>query len=160
MDDGNFFTPYPSQPRFQFLQCVHIFRRIHGVALFQKFCVNTPSLSQKILRSTIIHHDNARPHTSLETHTALDRLGLRTLPHPPYSPDLAPSDFFLFPKLKDYLKGNRYETDEDVKNAVLSWCRDKAADFFADGIQQVVRRWRLCIERDGDYVEKRYVIWC
>ena len=40
MDDGNFLTPYPSQPRFQFLQCVHIFRRIHGVALFQKFCVN------------------------------------------------------------------------------------------------------------------------
>ena len=96
----------------------------------------------------------ARPHTSLETRTALDRLGLRTLPHPPYSPDLAPSDFFLFPKLKDYLKGNRYETDEDVKNAVLSWCRDKTADFFADGIQQVVCRWRLCIERDGDYVEK------
>ena len=109
---------------------------------------------------SIIHHDNARPHTSLETRTALDRLGLRTLPHPPYSPDLAPSDFFLFPKLKDYLKGNRYETDEDVKNAVLSWCRDKTADFFADGIQQVVRRWRLCIERDGDYVEKWYVIWC
>ncbi|GFR70867.1 histone-lysine N-methyltransferase SETMAR [Elysia marginata] len=38
---------------------------------------------------SIIHHDNARPHTSLETRTALDRLGLRTLPHPPYNPDLA-----------------------------------------------------------------------
>ena len=135
MDDGNFLTPYPSQPRFQFLQCVHIFT----VLPCSKNSVRTtPSLSQKIVRSTIIHHDNARPHTSLETRTALDRLGLRTLPHPPYSPDLAPSDFFLFPKLKDYLKGNRYET----------------ADFFADGIQQVVRRWRLCIEWDGDYVEK------
>ena len=78
---------------------------------------------------SIIHHDNARPHTSLETRTALDRLGLRTLPHPPYSQDLAPSDFFLFPKLKDYLKGNRYETDEGVKKAVLSFL--KKADFFA-----------------------------
>ena len=67
---------------------------------------------------------------------------------------IAPGDFFLFPKFKDYLKGNRYETDEDVKNVVLPWCRDKTADFFADGIQLVVRRWRLCIERDGDYVEK------
>ncbi|GFR67681.1 transposase [Elysia marginata] len=67
-----------------------------------------PVRSEKV---SIIYHDNARPHTSLETRTALDRLGLRTLPHPPYSPDLAPSDFFLFPKLKDYLKGNRYETD-------------------------------------------------
>ena len=45
---------------------------------------------------SIIHHDNARPHTSLETRTALDRLGLRTLPHPPYSPILlrAISSFF------------------------------------------------------------------
>ncbi|GFR85867.1 histone-lysine N-methyltransferase SETMAR [Elysia marginata] len=103
---------------------------------------------------SIIHHDNARPHTSLETRTALDRLGLRTLLHPPYRPDLAPSDFFFFPKLKDYLKGNRYETDKDVKNAVLSWCRDKTPDFFADGIQQVVRRRRLCIERNDDYFEK------
>ena len=122
--------------------------------------VNTPEKLKARLRRvrsekvSIIHHDNARPHTSLETHTALDRLGLRTLPHPPYSPDLAPSDFFLFPKLKDYPKSSHYETDEDVKNAVLSWCRDKTADFFADGIQQVVRRWRLCIERDGDHVEK------
>ncbi|GFR71535.1 transposase [Elysia marginata] len=104
----------------------------------------------RIEKVSITYHDNARPHTSLETRTALDSLGLRTLPHPPYGRDLAPSDFFLFPKLK----GNRYETDEDVKNAVLSWCRDKTAVFFADSIQQVVRRWRLCIERDGDYVEK------
>ena len=105
---------------------------------------------------SIIHHDNAPPHTSLETRMALDRLSLRTLLHPPYSPDLAPSDFFLFPKLKDYLKGNRYETDEDVKDAVLSWCRDKTADFFADGIQhwqQVVCWWRLCIKRDSDILK-------
>ncbi|GFR58411.1 transposase [Elysia marginata] len=85
---------------------------------------------------SIIHHNNARPHTSLETRTALDCLGLRILPHRPCSLDLAPSDF-LFPKLKDY------ETDEDVKNAFLSWCRDKTADFFTDGIQQVDGRW-LC----------------
>ncbi|GFR67701.1 transposase [Elysia marginata] len=52
----------------------------------------------RIEKVSIIHHDNARPHTSLETRAALDRLGLRTLPHPRYSPDLAPSDFFFFPK--------------------------------------------------------------
>ena len=67
-----------------------------------------------------IHHDNARPHTSRETCTALDRLGLQTLPHPPYTPDLAPSEFILFPKLKEFLKGNRYEMDKDVENAVRS----------------------------------------
>ena len=54
---------------------------------------------------SIIHHDNARPHTSLETRTALDHLGLRTLPHPPYSPDLGLSDFFLFSKTQGLPQG-------------------------------------------------------
>ena len=67
---------------------------------------------------------------------------------------LLQATFFLFPKLKEYLKGNRYETDNDVQNAVRSRCRDKSVDFFADGMRQVVRRWRRYIERNGDYVEK------
>ena len=52
------------------------------------------------LGEAILHHDNARPHTSRKTQYALEQLEFPTLPHPPYSPDLAPSDFFLFPPLK------------------------------------------------------------
>lgn len=105
-------------------------------------------------KDVIIHHDNARPHTSRETLAAIDRMGFKTLQHPSYSPDLAPSDFFLFPKLKDFLKGNRYESDDEVMDAVRSWCRGKSADFYADGLRQMIGRWRLCVERNGDYVEK------
>ena len=53
---------------------------------------------------------------------------------------LLQATFFLFLKLKEYLKGNRYETDNDVQNAVRSRYRDKSVDFFADGMRQVVRR--------------------
>ena len=71
-----------------------------------------------------------------------------------YSPDLAPSDYFLFLRLKKHLKGNHYDSDEEVVAAVRQWCRKQSPEFFADGIRQLVRSWQLCVDRDGDYVEK------
>jgi histone-lysine N-methyltransferase SETMAR len=47
----------------------------------------------------ILQQDNATPHTSARTRDAIEHLGFSFLPHPPYSPDLAPSDFHLFPML-------------------------------------------------------------
>jgi len=57
------------------------------------------------LQNVILHHDNARPHTAQATTAAIAAKGWTVLPHPPYSPDLAPSDFHLFGPLKDYLRG-------------------------------------------------------
>ncbi|RUS85964.1 hypothetical protein EGW08_006293 [Elysia chlorotica] len=105
-------------------------------------------------KDVVIQHDNARPHTSRQTQCALQQLELPTISHPTYSPDLAPSDFFLFPLLKKHLKGNHYETDAEIEADVRSWCRSQTPKFFADGMRKLVQRWRLCIERDGDYVEK------
>ena len=76
------------------------------------------------------------------------------LPYPAYSPDLAPSDYFLFLQLKKHLKGNHYDSGEEMVAAVRQWCREQSPEFFADGIRQLVRRWQLCVDRDGDYVEK------
>ena len=105
-------------------------------------------------KNSILQHDNARPHTSRQTEAALQVMDFTTLPHPSYSPDLAPSDFFLFPKLKECIKGNHYESDDDVKSAVRAWLKQKTPDFFADGMHQLVHRWELCVQRNGDYVRK------
>ena len=78
---------------------------------------------QDKVKDVVIQHDNARPHTSRQTQCALQQLELPTIPHPPYSPDLAPSDFFLFPLLKKHLKGNHYETDAEVEADVRT-CAD------------------------------------
>jgi [histone H3]-lysine36 N-dimethyltransferase SETMAR len=106
-------------------------------------------------KNAILQHDNARPHTSQKTQAALQHLRFHDiLPHPPYSPDLAPCDFFLFPKLKEHLKGQHFTNDEEVKAEVRRWCRGKRPDFFLDGMHQLVHRWRVCVDKDGDYVEK------
>ncbi|GFO18847.1 histone-lysine N-methyltransferase SETMAR [Plakobranchus ocellatus] len=77
-----------------------------------------------------------------------------TLAHPAYSPDLAPSGYYLFPHLKKYLKGHHYDNDEEVIADVRKWCRGQSSEFFADGVRQLVKRWRLCVDRDGEYVKK------
>ena len=60
------------------------------------------------------HMDNARIHDSILVTDYLTKMGMKTVPHPPYSPDLAHCDFWLFPKLR----GCRYETIEEMKEAV------------------------------------------
>ncbi len=55
-------------------------------------------------RNFLLHHDNASPHTAFDTVKKLKQWKIRTLEHPPYSPDLAPCDFALFPKLKAQIR--------------------------------------------------------
>ena len=60
------------------------------------------------------HHDNAPAHSALRTREFLAKHSITVLPHPPYSPDLAQCDFFLFPMLKKPLKGRRFETIPEI----------------------------------------------
>jgi histone-lysine N-methyltransferase SETMAR len=76
------------------------------------------------------------------------------LPHPPYSPDLAPSDYHIFGPLKDVLSGNILRSDEELQEAVHQWLRKWPKEFFSTGIQALVKRLRTCIEHNGDCVEK------
>ena len=64
-------------------------------------------------------HDNARTHAARQTQALLrEKLYWNIFEHPPYSPDLAPSGFFLFPKIKEHLAGKRFVNDEDLKDAI------------------------------------------
>ena len=73
----------------------------------------------------LLLHDNARPHTARPTIDALEKLKFEVLSHPPHSPDLAPSDFYFFPHLKRDLKGTHFTSDDEVKQAVTSWIKQK-----------------------------------
>ena len=71
-------------------------------------------------RNIIILHDNARPHAVCFKSEAIAKIGWEVLPHPSYSPDLAPSDYHLFGFVKDQLRGQRYYTTEAIQKAVVS----------------------------------------
>ncbi|VVC37523.1 Hypothetical protein CINCED_3A024544 [Cinara cedri] len=78
-------------------------------------------------------HDNARLQTANATKQLLDSFGWDVLNHPPYSPDLAPSDYHLFTSLKKHMGGKKFSTNEEVKEEVDKWINEMAAEFYEAG---------------------------
>jgi len=79
-------------------------------------------------------HENARPHTATATVSTIEELRFECIPHPPYSPDLAPSDFHVFGPLKDALSGTQFRDDDEVRSAVHEWLRTRPKELFSRGI--------------------------
>ena len=96
-------------------------------------------------------HDNARPHTAAATQNLIT-FGWEQFDHPPYSPDLAPSDFHLFLHLKSFLAGRRLH--DEVKEAITTCFASQVASFYDEGIQKLVQRYDKCLNNCGNYVEK------
>ncbi len=84
----------------------------------------------KLARGVLLLHDNAPVHTSRVAKAAVNKNGFVELSHPPYSPDLAPSDFYLFPNLKKSLRGRRFANDEAPKDAVQQFFETRDKIFF------------------------------
>ncbi|UYV64708.1 hypothetical protein LAZ67_3001722 [Cordylochernes scorpioides] len=100
----------------------------------------------KLSKGVLFLHDNARPHTSCKTVSTIIKLGFEVLEHPAYSPDLAPSDYFLFGLLKKELKGKRFDSDEDVQKVVQDFFHTLPKSAYKEGIYKLPERWRRCIE--------------
>ena len=82
--------------------------------------------------------------------TAATECGLEILSHPPYSPDIAPSDFYLFPKLKSHLRGTPYRSNEGA----IEYLGDQENAFYFEGIRKLQQRWAKYISLKGGYIEK------
>lgn len=105
-------------------------------------------------RGVLLLHDNAPAHNAHETAQVAQTCGYQILPHPPYSPDLAPSDFFLFREMKKPLRGRRFVDNNDVIREVEGWFSGQNVGFYSGGLKQVKGRWEKCVAIGGDYVEK------
>ena len=92
--------------------------------------------------------DSTPVNNSIHVTDYLTKVGIKTVPHPPYSPDLALCDFWLFPKLK----GCRYETIEEMKEAVTKAIDTLTQEDF-HGAFQKFERYKKCITAGGDYFE-------
>ena len=83
----------------------------------------------------------------------LAKNNIAVLEQPPYSPDLAACDFFLFPKLKEVIKGTRFQDLEAMKTAVMGELRAIPEEFFQECMEAWQRRLEKCIRAQGDYFE-------
>lgn len=98
------------------------------------------------IRHLLLHHDNASAHTAAASLDFLQENSMQLVTHPPYSPDLAPCDFFLFPRLKKQLKGKTPEDAWEFAEGLISEWAGVMDSWF--------RKMEKCIHADGGYFEK------
>jgi hypothetical protein len=82
----------------------------------------------------------------------MTNLKFMVVPHHPYSPDLAPSDFWFFPELKETLKGQHFSS---VEATVRKWISSQPATFFIDRMNKWMKRLKKCVTVNGDCVENK-----
>ena len=102
------------------------------------------------------HQDNAPVHNSILVTDNLTKMGIKTVPHRPYSLDLAPCEFWLFPKLR----GCRYETIEEMKEAVTKVIDTLTQEDFHGTFHKLLEWYNKCIATGGDYLEGDYSFMC
>lgn len=103
--------------------------------------------------SIIFHDGNARPHRAQVVKNYVENVGWEPLPHPPYSPDLAPSDYYLFRSMQNALSGIRFTSVDGIKKWIDTFLAAKPEKFFWDGIHKLPERWEKVVASDGQYFE-------
>ena len=107
----------------------------------------------KLTRGVLLLKDNAPAHTSFVAMTTATKCGFEILPHPPYFPYMAPSDFYQLPKLKSHLRGSQYGSNEGVIGAVNKYLGDQENAFYFEGIRKMEQKYAKCIALKVDHIE-------
>ena len=106
------------------------------------------------MSKVLLQHDNVKPHTILKTREVISSFGWTTISHPPYSLDLASSDFHLFEPLKKNLRRQHFSSDEEAKTAVSKGLKTQLVEFYNKEICALVKRWEKAVRKGRDYIEK------
>ena len=106
------------------------------------------------LPTMILHQDNAPAHRAVATQDMIAKRSFEVLEHPPYSPDLAPCDFFLLPLLKRFLSGQQFDAIEELPRAVQTAISSIPQDSYINSYIAWVKRCKKCIMFRGEYFEK------
>lgn len=100
----------------------------------------------------ILLHDNARPHVAKPIKDTIEEFKWDVLPHPPYSPDIAPSDYHLFRSMAHGLGEQRFQNRQEIQEWLDEWIASKPKKFFYDGIHKLPNLWENVVKHDGNYV--------
>ena len=101
-----------------------------------------------IFRGVRLLHDNALSHKVAIVREYLKEEKVVELPHPPYSPDLAPCDFFLFPRLK-----RKYQTRKNLSSAIFQCLNSIPRKDYENAFENWIKRLKLCVSHGGEYFE-------
>lgn len=105
-------------------------------------------------RDIVLHHDNASAHTAKNTNDYLEAKNIKLMSHCPYSPDLAPNDFFLFPKIKKIMRGRRFTCPNEAVEGFKSLVLDLSPLDWKNCMKDWFARMEKCINVNGEYFEK------
>lgn len=105
-------------------------------------------------KGPILLHDNARPHVSMMTRQKLHTLRYETLDHPPYSPDLSPTDYHFFKHLDHFLREKLFKSRDDIENAFNDFVQSRTSEFYVSGINKLPYCWQRCVDSNGCYFDK------
>ena len=128
--------------------------RVRVTMLRKRFLGKRPALFKS--GQWHFYQDNAPVHNSIVVTDYLSKMGIKTVPQPPYSPDLVLCDFCLFPKLRDC----RYETIEEMKEAMSKVIDTLKQEDIHGVFQKLLEQYNKCIAAGGDYFEGDYSFMC
>ena len=123
----------------------------------ERYVKQLRSLKEEVDRSALkdkkiyYHHDNARPHVDKLVKQELGKYGWTILPHPPYSPDIAQSDYRLFSDLTHALRERSFTTRGSLEAALKQYFAARPAGFYRQGIHKLPQRWQYIVDNDGAY---------
>ncbi len=101
----------------------------------------------------IFLQDNARPHTANVTKQLLEQFDWEVLEHPPYSPDMAPSDYHLFRSLEHFLRHKKFQNVNEMSVALSDFFHSKPCEFYRRGIFMLPDKWLDVMDSKGDYFD-------
>jgi len=108
---------------------------------------------ERVAGAWALHHDNAPAHTAHSIQVFLANCAIPVIQKPPYSADMAPCDFWLFPQLKIVMKGKRFEDIDAIKKNATSMLNTISKDSFKKCFQQWQGCWKQCVSSQGEYFE-------
>ena len=111
---------------------------------------NQNKRSRMLTKGAILLHDNAQPYTMACTNALIKHFNWEIFDHPPYSSDLAPSNYHFSTKMKVWLATQHFHTNEELVDGVNNCLHNLAALFFDEGLQKLVSRYK-CLNAEGNY---------
>lgn len=106
----------------------------------------------KLARGVLLLQDNAPIHTAAEVRAILNRNNFELLPHPPYSPDIAPSDYHLFPNLKNHLSDKKFADQSELLQGLKAYFEAQPKSFYLSGIDRLKDRLKTVIQMKGEHL--------